>query len=322
MTDSASDSTSLSITDTRALYVADYCSYAVTALALYEYLLLLPSEARVWNLCDYTKRRVVNARGALELNTISLPSQTPKQGCKLSIGFFEAVYILQYILFAVFSALRVYAIADRNRVFFCFDTAVVRLSHRGQHVNPGLGQPLNGKHVSHPRDVNKPFLQSCTGVYITRIPVIIADILCVLVTWRRTASFSGRTPLLWVMLRDGTMYFLVMLAINVAQIILETATFFTNAETTPIATVISVLTPILISRFILNLRQIGQEHQLANRNTFQVSTAIGSFALSSSVVGNLGEPLDHGLDGDDDFAENEDFGSAADASGSGDQPEA
>ncbi|KAJ3554286.1 hypothetical protein NM688_g3191 [Phlebia brevispora] len=331
MVSNASDLASLS--DIRAMYVNSYCNYALTALVVYEYLLVLPSEIRLWKgrwtgstwllflnryllffLYNHPNNRVANARD-------------PTQGCKLAIGLNEAACILQLILFAVFSALRVYAIADRNRVFsililllyafpigsemILFSTASVTTAHYrifGYQCNEAWTWSF-----AEWQAFDKSHLQSYAAVYVTRISVIIADILCVLATWRKAISFSGYTPLIWVILRDGTIYFLLLLAMNVTQMVLETISFFANTNVTPIATFIFVLTPILTSRFLLNLREIGQEHQLANRSSFRVSTAIGSFAVGSNVLGNLGEPLDHGFD-EDILDDDEDPGLTPDTS--------
>lgn len=48
--------------------------------------------------------------------------------------------------------------------------------------------------------------------------------------------------------------------------------------------------PVLINRFLLNLRQLGEPGPSGNTRT--LSTPI--FRMSIDVTGNLGEPLDHG----------------------------
>ena len=63
------------------------------------------------------------------------------------------------------------------------------------------------------------------------------------------------------------------------------------------------MTTILISRFLLNLRQLRDPASQPSGDRFVVSTAIGSFATPSVVIGNLGQPLDYG------FEENEPDGS-------------
>lgn len=57
------------------------------------------------------------------------------------------------------------------------------------------------------------------------------------------------------------------------------------------------LIPILISRFLLNLRQVTYGEQDVNIITrlLPFSTSQPRFRHEASVVGNLGEPLDHSL---------------------------
>lgn len=70
------------------------------------------------------------------------------------------------------------------------------------------------------------------------------------------------------------------------------------------------LTPILISRFLLNLRQLGtsevedSEHS-GHRDSPSQHMSTVNFRLPDSIVGNMGEPLEHGVDieeGEDDSA--------------------
>ena len=63
------------------------------------------------------------------------------------------------------------------------------------------------------------------------------------------------------------------------------------------------MTPILISRFLLNLRQLRNPASEPSGDHFVVSTAIGSFATPSMVIGNLGQPLDYGFDNEPDGAQ-------------------
>ncbi|EKM50297.1 uncharacterized protein PHACADRAFT_201136 [Phanerochaete carnosa HHB-10118-sp] len=60
-----------------------------------------------------------------------------------------------------------------------------------------------------------------------------------------------RASLTTCLLRDGTMYFIALLAVNIAQLM----TFnVSDTEKSLISTAIVILPPMLISRFIINLR--------------------------------------------------------------------
>lgn len=55
------------------------------------------------------------------------------------------------------------------------------------------------------------------------------------------------------------------------------------------------LTPILISRFIFNLRQVGEADKPPSRPSRMASIV---FRIQESIVGNMGESLEHGFRGD------------------------
>ncbi|PSR83275.1 hypothetical protein PHLCEN_2v5779 [Hermanssonia centrifuga] len=87
----------------------------------------------------------------------------------------------------------------------------------------------------------------------------------------------------------------VLLAMNIAQVALKAV----NPS----------LTPILISRFLLNLRQLGEpENETQSRFNFRFSIPGFRVPTLESIVGNMGADLDHGPAGevDDDEAEEAD----------------
>ncbi|PSR97186.1 hypothetical protein PHLCEN_2v4357, partial [Hermanssonia centrifuga] len=106
----------------------------------------------------------------------------------------------------------------------------------------------------------------------TSIAISLSDALVLAVTWVKTASnltegarIGMRTPLSTMLLRDGTIYF--------------------------------ALQPILISRFLLNLRQAGSpELEIDSQEAFNSRFSVPGFRVPSlaSIIGNMGEDLDHG----------------------------
>ncbi|THH00332.1 hypothetical protein EW026_g2162 [Hermanssonia centrifuga] len=134
----------------------------------------------------------------------------------------------------------------------------------------------------------------------TRIPVIIADILVLALTWHKTfrhrmdaIRVGVRTPLSALLLRDGTVYFFALLAMNIAVILVNTVPPLQTAS--PISDIIPALTPILISRFLLNLRQLG-ETDAETQSSFNSQFSIAGFRIpaSTSLVETMGADLqDH-----------------------------
>ncbi|PCH42991.1 hypothetical protein WOLCODRAFT_102920, partial [Wolfiporia cocos MD-104 SS10] len=98
----------------------------------------------------------------------------------------------------------------------------------------------------------------------TRICASVSDLVPIAITWLHTFSWSSHTagvlktgPFSTLLLRDGTVYFLILLFLNVLEII---SSFSSGGGGTNfreyVTTFISPLTGILISRFIFNLRQL------------------------------------------------------------------
>ncbi|THG92567.1 hypothetical protein EW026_g8373 [Hermanssonia centrifuga] len=123
-----------------------------------------------------------------------------------------------------------------------------------------------------------------------------------------------RTPLSALLLRDGTVYFAAFLAMNIAQVLVATMPSLQNVA--PVGSIILVLTPILISRFLLNLRQLGEpENEIQSCFDPQFSVLGFRVPTSTSIVGNMGADLDHSPAEETDYvAEDADVGSRHDAS--------
>ncbi|KAI0942713.1 hypothetical protein AcW1_003270 [Taiwanofungus camphoratus] len=89
-----------------------------------------------------------------------------------------------------------------------------------------------------------------------------------------------------LLLRDGTIYFSILLALNIANVIIN----LLNSVIT-ISLFVSVFTSILISHLFLNLRQV----HLAQGDTPSQPSRISDLQFASRIVGNIGAPLNHGL---------------------------
>lgn len=136
--------------------------------------------------------------------------------------------------------------------------------------------------------------------FTTRISVIIADVLVLILTWVKTyeqvvnASRSGqKMSVSMCLFRDGTIYFLILLVINVLAL-------YTNRRSTgnsvnsALDLFITSIPPILVNRFMLNLRQIDSKnstHTIGRLSRFSAPQFHATVA--SSIFGNFGEPLEH-----------------------------
>ncbi|THG94966.1 hypothetical protein EW026_g6602 [Hermanssonia centrifuga] len=101
--------------------VYDYINYAMTALVAYEYLLSIDQEvALIW------RRKWTGATWLFATNryllianvVVAVLPGVSQTSCVGGSGVFEVIQLAQYIIFALFSALRIYALWDRNGVLF------------------------------------------------------------------------------------------------------------------------------------------------------------------------------------------------------------
>ncbi|KAI0769552.1 hypothetical protein BC629DRAFT_1442232 [Irpex lacteus] len=124
----------------------------------------------------------------------------------------------------------------------------------------------------------------CRLAISTRTALTIADIVVLVVTWSKTihAYIAARklnigAPLASMLLRDGTIYFLILLVLNVLQSLPFYAPSLDNIQFA--SAYYQALVPTLVCRFILNLRQAGTDNLLDQQSR------------STSLVGNLGQSL-------------------------------
>ncbi|EMD31613.1 hypothetical protein CERSUDRAFT_100282 [Gelatoporia subvermispora B] len=142
-----------------------------------------------------------------------------------------------------------------------------------------------------------------------RLPVIIADIVVLVLTWWKTwatvrmaRELDVKTPLMTLLLRDGTLYFVALLSLNALNIAGFATNVFTFASTFSIP-----LSSIIITHFLLNLRQLAHASDddnsrpsfVRDRDPDQVHSRTSSLRYSS-FVGNMCESLDHGSENNDE----------------------
>ncbi|KAI0917022.1 hypothetical protein AcW2_007265 [Taiwanofungus camphoratus] len=128
--------------------------------------------------------------------------------------------------------------------------------------------------------------------------------MALLVTWRSTYRIKMnayraniRAPLVTLLLRDGTLYFIVLLILNIVQMTVRSVRFEYSSF------LIAPACAIAISRFLMNLRQIyyGSDNMTTGLRTSQSQPhsserrGLKFASLASSFIGNMGAPLRHEL---------------------------
>ncbi|KAH9848271.1 hypothetical protein C2E23DRAFT_465389 [Lenzites betulinus] len=273
--------------------VEGYIVVAVAVLLLYEYAITLDQEVRLfwkpqargasvlfffiryWTLVDY-----------VVLGLPSVFAHLSNSVCALFVKTQFAFTSLQYIPWGVLSALRVFALSGKNWVL---SALVLLLSLGPAAVNLSLfGYGITGAN-DFPVGCNEEiFITQKQDIMLARATLIVADLILVVVTvvatWQRDVPFairrSNRLSLSNVLLYNGLMYFVVLLALNILVVVLGRVSNESAAKQASYITNISApVTAIFICRFLLDL-------QAANVASAELGTqTLGSMQLDFSVFG-------------------------------------
>ncbi|GJE98364.1 hypothetical protein PsYK624_145930 [Phanerochaete sordida] len=109
--------------------------------------------------------------------------------------------------------------------------------------------------------------------------------------WRNLRRAGLRSSISTLLLRDGTLFFLILAALNVAQMLTYTTRNSIGDGANFADAFLQSLPPVLIQRFMLNLRQFASptEQSIYGPSAVQMSTV--RFQERSSPLGNIGESL-------------------------------
>ncbi|EKM48120.1 uncharacterized protein PHACADRAFT_203221 [Phanerochaete carnosa HHB-10118-sp] len=211
-----------------------------------------------------------------------------------------AFAFIQFLQAALFSALRVFAVWDKSYVWslitFALSMVLVAtniynavMTKYGFYLDPLLGVTCaEESQISAQSDSMRMF----HVLYTTRGSLILADAIVLVLTWiktfrhwRNARRLKMRASLTTCLLRDGTMYFIALLALNMTQLLTY------NVSSSEIA-----IPSILISRFIINLRTAGStvsdySVHMSDQQQRQLSL---QFRRPTDRLGNMGGTLQDG----------------------------
>ncbi|KAI0754175.1 hypothetical protein C8Q80DRAFT_1265851 [Daedaleopsis nitida] len=288
--------TALDLTQT-----SNYCVISVLALLVYDHLLTFAGELQfVWG------RRFSGATVIFALNRyttligkVILPICVL---CTAPVVLVMIFTILAYFISALFSALRIYAIWDKNWMLFLLvlllavSVPVTNMYHYIRSAPAAAPFPFYGCG----ENVELTDEQFYKLSMVTHTCAIATDLLVVVLTWIKTfeikrvaAGLQLKTSLTTLLLRDGTLYFGVLVILNAIDLAINTS----NATINPMSTFIDAFTCILVSRFMLRLRSIARSSSCAadqyvtTLNLSQFTTI--QIARPDAFVGDLGAPLDY-----------------------------
>jgi len=225
------------------------------------------------------------------------PNQSP-ESCIAPTVFLNIFIIGTNIAFALFSALRGFALWNRNWWLFLFLLAiglifpVVDIAIDSRTQTDAFEAPEWGC----AQDI---YLSETTYqrlIISARISSIVLSIAMLVLTWMRTyglrklaAQAEIKASFSTLLLRDGTIYFLIMFAFNITELVW----LFLGYAWYPVDAFIGVMQSILISRFMFNLRAVYQCDEQDTPSQEAKSQAVGTLHFASNVAGNMGASLMH-----------------------------
>lgn len=252
-------------------FTENCCAAAAVALLIYDWAITLGQELRyVWSskFRGYTLLFILNRVNSLGMIVGILMGLTPwytGESCKAAVLVLASFQIMNFVIWAIVSSLRVYAISNRT-VWVSLLTFLLALVPAATNVYNYIASSyfVSTYSILVECEYNQKYSDS-VGMKLlicTRVAVILADAMVLLVTWRHLRGTlkssrigTNRVSLGLLLLRDGTLYFVMLLLLNIAQII-AVLDFGQNFD--PIPDFIFPITIIIISRFILNLRRFSQ----------------------------------------------------------------
>ncbi|KAI0675651.1 hypothetical protein C8Q78DRAFT_1005790 [Trametes maxima] len=276
------------------VFTVNCCGCSVLALLVYEYLLTLDQEIRL-----FWKRKFTTASALFFvirywtlINYDLVGASTLARICALLIKAQAGITIFQYIPWAAFSALRVLALSGMR---WTLAAIVFALGSGPAIVNfTEYRYGITGAN----RELCTPSLVSS----VSRTSLIVSDILVIIVTivgtWRRGSVHIGRpgkSSLGDVLLYNGAR---VLLILNILQVVLTHLSLGTvSQQASYITTISEPLTAIFISRFLIDLQAANRSSAELGTHTFgslppgidtDGGADAGTLRFASRVIGPLG----------------------------------
>ncbi|KAI0323971.1 hypothetical protein GY45DRAFT_1332051 [Cubamyces sp. BRFM 1775] len=296
------------------LFLANVALFAEATLIFYEYGITINQEVRlIWRrkVTGASVLFVVNRYIMIMDNIITLAS-FPAMSNRVRFPCYALAWIdvvlnlLPYFVWNAFSTMRVYAISGRDwRI-----AALVCVLMLGPIISNIYNIPFEFP-VNMPSPYNCSFDNSVSLATHAIVPLMMGDAIVILVTWWKTyklkkAADEARITISLVdlLLRDG----ITMLVVNSLHIMMNYV-----AKVSLLGDVADVITSILISRFIMNLRDIdGKETGEISRSSRTEFDGPGSWhatperpdderhghgtlVFASTFVGSMGGALEHSM---------------------------
>ncbi|TFK85367.1 hypothetical protein K466DRAFT_664555 [Polyporus arcularius HHB13444] len=281
-----------------SFYTESYCAVAASVLFIYEAFVTFDQEVA----CFWTAKR--NGAALLffankwfsmlyyvmSAATTFAPFPSDKRlACSTFIISITAVGVLPFITGAV--------VLSRSK-FLGLLVFALSLAPAGANL-VASGYQLSGENVppfgcvqTDNTTVALDLRRRSSVVIISRVPLIVADILLICITWTKLNSRSAlkgiqqsrRLSLSDILFRDGTIYFIVLFILNVLHLTLSLVAAAGSAGGSDVTIFTGPITAILVSRFLLELQEANQRDLVlgpnasmhSSRNPYDASSFMSS----------------------------------------------
>ncbi|KAI0700844.1 hypothetical protein C8T65DRAFT_789842 [Cerioporus squamosus] len=294
-------------------YTENYCDVAASVLFIYEVLVTLDREVA----CFWTARRRSGASLLFLANKwismtvyimelVGLASFPSDQSCSWFAVGFIAIEALQFVPWAVFSALRAYVLS-RSKLLGLLILALslapvgANLVVYGYQLSgenfPPLGCILIDNATADIDLRRSTHVRTRTVIIISRVPLVIADVLLIYITWAKLSTRDAlrniqqakRLSLSDILLRDGTIYFIVLFILNDLHLVfsLTVVAGTSGSGGSDLTIFTSPITAILVSRFLLELQEANQTVVRLNPDD-PLHSSRDPYDETSSFISSLG----------------------------------
>jgi len=289
----------------------DFLSVSAAQLYLFDYAITFSQEVQlIWPKITTGPSILYIANRAFALlfvlaQVLTQPNWTTVLGCRFSLILSRIPPTLLYVAWSLFSTLRVFSIARGAwpisvLVFLVSMIPTAYSLYDDAHASGFSVFIVSDSESLCVGDTSMSVANENQERYITACAFVAADLLVLAVTGWKTYSIRKdamsvgiKTPLATTLLRNGTMYFLGLLLLNVAQI----ALWASDADF-DLSGIIQMFTSIALARFLLDLRGVAAHPPGYMEDLSEIHVATQHFSdvrFVSKIVGNMGADLDDSL---------------------------
>ncbi|OCH89118.1 hypothetical protein OBBRIDRAFT_826730 [Obba rivulosa] len=249
-------------------YVETCCVLAAIAITIQEHITTVADEVEfVWG------RRISSSVLLFHLNRwlillwafatlLAFPSVSTVPVCIAQNLSPQGISIMLYLVWAAFSALRVYGVSNGSR-FFALVVCTLNVIPAALNIYCSMisysydivNLPVIGTTCIISGTVPKATMTKYT--IASRTCIIASDVIVIVMTWRATrrlvqdATRIGiKMPIPTMLLKDGSIYFALLLTLNIIQV----AGFATDTFLYAVGIFGTPLSSIIVSRFLLGIR--------------------------------------------------------------------